>query len=109
MNTSDQPLIKKTRRSAHTAHVIAPGQRHKLSNWLTDENHDINAFPDLFPNGRGGLNDSRPKKISCIQNYSQKMLNLSTISYLNYFVMFCRYTGTNIGALVMVFNMVRKA
>ena len=43
---------------------------------MIDENHDINAFPDLFPNGKGGLHDkSREKEISCVQNYSQKMLN----------------------------------
>lgn len=76
VNTSDEPLVKKTKRSSDIIHVIAPGQRHKLSCWLTEENHDINAFPDLFPNGKGGLNDpSRKKNISCVQNYSQKMLN----------------------------------
>ena len=57
-------------------HVIAPGQRKKLSNFLVEENHDINAFPDLFPDGKAGLHDkSRKRKISPVQNYNQKCLN----------------------------------
>lgn len=76
VNTSDEPLLKKTKRDSDIVHVIAPGQRKKLSYWLTEENYDINAFPDLFPDGKGGLDDkSRKRKISPIQNYSQKMLN----------------------------------
>ena len=76
MNTSDEPLLKKTKRSSDIVHVIAPGQTKKLSYWLTEENYDINAFPDLFPDGKGGLEDkSRKRKISPVQNYSQKMLN----------------------------------
>ena len=41
-----------------------------------EENHDINAFPDLFPDGKAGLHDkSRKRKISPVQNYNQKCLN----------------------------------
>ena len=29
VNTSDEPLVKKTKRSSDIIHVIAPGQRHK--------------------------------------------------------------------------------
>ena len=79
MNTSEEPLAKKTKRNTDIVHIIAPGERHKLSYWLSEENYDINAFPDLFPDGKGGLNDpSRLKKISIVQNYSQKILNHDT-------------------------------
>ena len=79
MNTSGEPLVKKTKRNTDIVHIIAPGERHKLSYWLSEENYDINAFPDLFPDGKGGLNDpSRLKKISIVQNYSQKILNHDT-------------------------------
>jgi hypothetical protein len=65
------------KRNSDVVHVIAPGQRKKLSQWLSEEDHDINAFPDLFPNGRCGLNDTeRPRKITPGQNYSQKVLNV---------------------------------
>ena len=76
VNTSKEPIIHRSKRSSRAVHIVAPGQRRKLSNWLTEENHDINAFPDLFPNGKGGLDDpSRMKKISPVQNYNQKTLN----------------------------------
>ena len=76
MNTSDQPLRKKLKRNSDLVHVVAPGQRKKLSNFLTEEDHDVNAFPDLFSDGKGGLNDpERQKKISPCQNYSQKVFN----------------------------------
>ena len=79
MNTSGEPLVKKTKRNTDIVHIIAPGERHKLSYWLSEENYDINAFPDLFPDGKGGLNDpSRLKKISIVQNYCQKILNHDT-------------------------------
>ena len=70
-------MRKLPKRNGDVVHVIAPGQRKKLSNWLSEEDHDINAFPDLFPNGRCGLNDTeRPRKITPGQNYSQKVLNV---------------------------------
>ena len=70
-------MRKLPKRNGDVVHVIAPGQRKKLSNWLSEEDHDINAFPDLFPNGRCGLNDAeRQRKISPGQNYSQKVLNV---------------------------------
>ena len=76
VNTSNEPLLKKTKRSSDTIHVVAPGQRRKLSNWLMEENHDTNAFPDLLPDGKGGQHDkARIIQISPVQNYSQKMLN----------------------------------
>ena len=77
VNTSNKPMRKLPKRNGDIVHVIAPGQRKKLSNWLSEEDHDINAFPDLFPNGRCGLNDAeRTRKISPGQNYSQKVLNV---------------------------------
>ena len=69
-------MKKKLKRNSDLVHVVAPGQRKKLSNFLTEEDHDVNAFPDLFSNGKGGLNDpNRQQKISLNQNYSQKIFN----------------------------------
>ena len=60
-------------------HEVAPGEKKKLSDWLRDENHDIKAFPELFPDGRNGLNDkNRTKKVPLKQNYAQKILNKNT-------------------------------
>ena len=44
MNTSTEPVIHRNKRNSGAVHIIAPGQRRKLSNWLTEENHDINAL-----------------------------------------------------------------
>ena len=72
-------MRKATKRNSDLVHIVAPGQRKKLSYWLTEEDHDINAFPDLFPNGKCGLNDpERQKKITPGQNYSQKSLNIDS-------------------------------
>ena len=76
VNTSNKPIRKIPKRNGDIVHIIAPGQRKKLSSWLAEEDHDINAFPDFFPNGRCGLNDpERERKITPGQNYSQKTLN----------------------------------
>ena len=76
VNTSNKPIRKIPKRNGDIVHIIAPGQRKKLSSWLAEEDHDVNAFPDLFPNGRCGLNDpERERKITPGQNYSQKTLN----------------------------------
>ena len=76
MNTSDEPLRKKTKRSSNFVYEIVPGERKKLNDWIREENHDTKAFPELFPDGKNGLHDkSRKRKISPIQNYSHKILN----------------------------------
>ena len=76
VNTSDEPLRKKTKRSSNFFYEIAPGERKKLNDWIREENHDTKAFPELFPDGKNGLHDkSRKRKISPIQNYSHKILN----------------------------------
>ena len=64
VNTSDDPIRKKRKRNSDVVHIIAPGQRKKLSCFLVEDDHDINAFPDLFPDGKCGFNDTdREKKI----------------------------------------------
>ena len=76
VNTSDKPITKKRKRNSDVVHIIAPGQRKKLSCFLVEDDHDINAFPDLFPDGKCGFDDAdREKKITHGQNYSQKTLN----------------------------------
>lgn len=76
MNTSDEPLRKKTKRSSNFVYEIVPGERKKLNDWIREENHDTKAFPELFPDGKNGLHDkSRKRRISPIQNYSHKILN----------------------------------
>ena len=67
---------KKPKRCADLVHEIAPGERKKLTNWIREENHDITAFPELFPDGLNGLHDrNRKRKITAKQNYNQKVFN----------------------------------
>ena len=61
VNTSDEPVKKKTKRCSDVVHVIAPGQRKKLSNWLNGEYHDVNLFPAFFSDGKCGLMVSQEK------------------------------------------------
>ena len=78
VNTSDEPLKKKPRRSSDLVYEIAPGERKKLTNWTREKHHDRKAFPELFPDGNCGLHDqNRKRKITATQNFNHKVLNIN--------------------------------
>ena len=67
-------MKKKPKRSSETVHDIAPGEKKKLTHWIREKNHDIKAWPELFPDGLNGLYDpNRIRKISASQNFNHKM------------------------------------
>ena len=74
VNTSKEHLKKKTTRSGDTVHDIAPGEKKKLTHWIREKDHDIKAWPELFPDGLNGLYDpNREIKISPSQNFNHKI------------------------------------
>ena len=54
-NTSKQKNIK-FRRKGKKMYEYAPGQGQIPTNWIREVNHDIVAFPELYPNAIGGVN-----------------------------------------------------
>jgi hypothetical protein len=60
-------LRKKPRRCSNFVHEIAPGETKKLSVWIRKINYDILGFPELFPNGKGGLHDKSRKSEKYLQ------------------------------------------
>ena len=75
VNTSDEPLKKKPRRSSDLVYEIALGERKKLTYWTREKHHDRKAFPELFPGGNCGLHDqNRKRKITATQNFNHKVL-----------------------------------
>ena len=51
------------------------GQGQIPSNWIREPKHDIIAFPELFPQGVGGINDEREEKLTKGDYYSTRFLN----------------------------------
>ena len=67
-------MKKKPKRSGEIVHDIAPGEKKKLTHWIREENHDIKAWPELFPDGLNGFHDpNRIRKISANQNFNHKI------------------------------------
>ena len=51
------------------------GQGQVPTNWIREENHDIIAFPELYPDGTGGVNAKRQVKLCKTDFFSTKFLN----------------------------------
>ena len=49
------------KRKAKKIYQYAPGQGQIPTNWIREKDHDVIAFPELFPNGKGGVNDDDRK------------------------------------------------
>ena len=57
----------------------APGQGQIPTNWIREADHETIAFPELYPNGIGGVNDERQIKLSKTDFFSTKFLNRNKI------------------------------
>ena len=58
---------------------VVPGEGNTPQYILMDYNFEVVAFPDLFPNGRGGYDtlDIRETDLSLCQYYHQRLLNVN--------------------------------
>ena len=56
-----------------------PGQGKIPTNWIREKNHDVIAFPELFCDGKGGLNAERKIKLTMGDFYSTRQGWLKTL------------------------------
>ena len=63
-SNSDEPII------------VAPGEGKRPENILRSQDWDLGAFPNLHPDGRNGLHEPRTIKITDIQYFQQRLLNV---------------------------------
>ena len=75
VNHSDETKKIKFQRKARKIYDLAPGQGQVPTNWIRDEKFDVIAFPELFPDGKGGINQERKVKITKGDFYSTRFLN----------------------------------
>ena len=54
---------------------FSKGQGQIPTNWIREENHDVIAFFELYPDGKGGVNAKRQIRISKTDFFSTKFLN----------------------------------
>ena len=59
----------------YKCHHISKGQGQIPTNWIREENHDVIAFFELYPDGKGGVNAKRQIRISKTDFFSTKFLN----------------------------------
>ena len=75
-NTTNNILHQKESENSTRSCPIAPGEGKVPTNLMRDENWLINAFPNLFPSGKYGLNYERDQKISPQQYILQRLQNV---------------------------------
>ena len=75
VNHSDTNKKIKRKRKTNKIFDVAPGQGKIPTNWARDPKHDITAFPELFPLGKGGINEKREVKLTKGDFYSVRFLN----------------------------------
>ena len=51
-HTKEKKTIK-FKRKGNEIYNFAPGEGSIPTNWIREENHDVVAFPELFPDGKG--------------------------------------------------------
>ena len=74
-NHSNKTKQIKFKRKAKKIFDLAPGQGKIPTNWIREKNHDVIAFPELYPEGKGGVDAERQVKLSRTDFYSTKFLN----------------------------------
>ena len=75
VNHSDKGKKIKFKRKAKKIYDIAPGQGKIPTNWIRETDHDTVAFPELFPDGKGGVNEQRTYKLRKGDFYGVKFLH----------------------------------
>ena len=63
-------------RQPNTKKSFFQGQEKVPTNWIREKDHEVVAFPEIFPNGANGFNDkTRPKAISRSDYFCQRFMN----------------------------------
>ena len=75
INNTDKTVYKKTRAKSQVSHQIAPGEGKVCSNWMRDEDFDIDAFPKHHGDGKYGLNYPREIKLTPHAFFGQRAMN----------------------------------
>ena len=70
VNHSDKKKKVKFTRKAKKIYDMAPGQKQVPTNWIREKHHERIAFPELFPEGKGDVDDERLVKLSKGDYYS---------------------------------------
>ena len=65
-------MKKKLKRLGKKIYNIAPGEGKIPTNWIREKNFDVIAFPELFCDGKGGLNAERKIKLTMGDFYSTR-------------------------------------
>ena len=65
----------KFKRKEKKIYDYAPGEKQLATNWIREKDHDQVAFPELYSDGKGGINAERPVKITKGDFCSCKFLN----------------------------------
>ena len=55
---------------------VAPGEGQTPSNILKEHDWDVKTFPQLFPDGKFGLHYERQQKLTPLQYFNQRLLNM---------------------------------
>ena len=56
--------------------IVAPGEGKKPVNILRTKDWDLRSFPQLNPDARNGLHEERPVKLTDIEFFQQRLLNV---------------------------------
>ena len=75
VNHSDKKRKIRLKRKAQKTIDYAPGEKQCPTNWIREKDHDKVAFPELYTDGKGGVNDEREVTLSRGDFYSTKFLN----------------------------------
>ena len=75
VNHSDKNKAVKFKRKAEKVIDYAPGEKQCPTNWIREKDHDKIAFPELYTDGKGGVNDERTVKLSMGDFYCTKFLH----------------------------------
>ena len=74
-NHSNKNKKIKFQRKAKKTYNYAPGQNVIPTDWIREKDHDEVAFPELYSEGKGGINAKRLVKTTKGDFYSSKFLN----------------------------------
>ena len=83
VNNSNETMEVKLQRLAQEIFTIAPGEGFTPTNYMRMINYIVKAFPEIFPDGKYGLDAKRDKKLTPIKFFSQRLMNFNNICAKN--------------------------
>jgi hypothetical protein len=73
----------KLKRLANEIFCLAPGEGFTPTNYMRLLNYIVNAFPEIFPDGKYGLDAKRDRKLTPIKFFAQRLMNMNNICSKN--------------------------